>query len=89
MANNYVHQQEMDEVLQDLKDYVKSVKGKYSMVPFEIIRSYKHDINVIIDNHSYDEDNESFFNLNALEEAAVLKNFGLWFQKEYKNMFDR
>ena len=59
------------------------------MTPFEVIRSFKHDMNIVMENGSYSENNESYFALSNLEEAAVLKNFGLWFQQEYKDMFNK
>jgi len=75
--NQYSHQEEMKEVLDDLKEYVSVTHEP----PFRIIEHFKKIVSEL------DANDTGYSALNDLEEAAVLKNFGLWYQQEYANEF--
>ena len=83
MTNQYPHRIEMDAVLESLKDRTINPKPEECLNPFAVIINY-------ISKYDGDPDDgfldDNFNQLSDLEEAAVLKNFGLWYQKEYRNV---
>lgn len=73
--NQYPHQEEIELVLEALQEIIKFSEDN----PWEAILDFKE--------CSSDEDRYAWANLNDLEEAVVLKNFGSWYQQEYTNKF--
>lgn len=75
--NQYPHQEEMEEVLDDLKEYVSVTHEP----PFMIVEHFRKIVSELAVNDT------GYSALSDLEEAAVLKNFGLWYQQEYAHKF--
>lgn len=70
MSNQYSHQKEMDEVLENLKKQT-------DINPFVVIDKFLKEV------HSNSD--EAYSMLNDLEEAAVLKSYGLWYQNKFRD----
>ena len=77
MPNNYPHQSEMNLVLNDLKEIVNVSHTP----PFETIDLYHRKM------LSISSEDTDYSMLNDVEEAAVIKRFGSWYQKQYSNEF--
>lgn len=81
MSNQYPHQQEMEAITQRLLDYVV----KHSVSPMNAIREFSNKAIHALDTSSDDMDKyEDWYVLSDLEEAVVLKNFALKYQKKYR-----
>ncbi|GEN48937.1 hypothetical protein [Ligilactobacillus pobuzihii] len=79
--NQYPHQKEMNAVLEDLKQY----SIKYMCTSFKSLSDYLSCIgNSAIDFYTTSEE---YSMLNDLEEAAVIKQYCLWYQQEYAKEF--
>ena len=75
--NQYPHQEEMKEVLDDLKEYVSVTHEP----PFRIVEYFKKIVSEL------DVNDTGYSALSDLEEAVVLKDFGAWYQQEYAHKF--
>lgn len=82
MTNQYPHQIEMDAVLDKFKNMVNPSSNN-KIDPFNVIYNYIDEYYIGMTNEFIDE---NFAVLSDLEEAAVLKNFGLWYQNKYRNI---
>lgn len=77
--NQYPHQEEMYDIIAELKDIIKNGYASTPLVAVHTLMNRNY--------HLTKDTAESLDSLSDLEEAVVLKLFGEWYQRNYKNHF--